>query len=58
MASGEIYINIYSDYLRNSLLLSACVFSDVDAATVVAFCTFGNEHFSDSLLAYVDCPLV
>lgn len=58
IASGESCITIYFNNMRNSLLLSSCVFSGVDAATVVAFCVFGDKHFGDSLLNYVDLPLV
>lgn len=58
IASGESYITTYFNDMRNSLLLPSCVFSGVDAATVVAFCMFGDKHFGDRLLNYLDCPSV
>lgn len=43
--------------MRNSWLLSSCVCRGVDAATIAALGTFGNEHSGESLLANVDSPL-
>lgn len=44
--------------MNNLLVLFFCVYIDVDAVTIVDFCTFTDEHFGESLLDYVDCPLV
>ena len=56
--SGKSCINIYSSNMSNLLVLFFCVYIDVDAVTIVDFCTFTDEHFGESLPDYVDCPLV